>query len=278
MCGEVGYYHPFIRICYQKCLPNLVFWFIYSFRLPYFVAIFPLRWCSTSQCPERRKWFVAQFLITTNSYLSDFIFSLVSFDECVCFIGVVCCCCGCFAHMCTFFCYTMIWLLLLLVSNFITMKWIEMKIYSIGIGGTRAASIQHSFFPFIAPISLLIYYYFCSSNSSQRHVAHERKISVHLRCHLKTMLMVIAFVWSTFLHFTHMNSAFPFGMNPARCENAVVSFFWKMECYFLLSPLTYLWIHETMNTISARYHFQMFSFGYLVRSTPIHCVMKRKQS
>lgn len=62
------YYDSFIHLYMLSKMSAAVcigwFLFIYSFRLSYFVAIFSLRWCSMSQCPERWKRFLAQFLQT----------------------------------------------------------------------------------------------------------------------------------------------------------------------------------------------------------------------
>lgn len=85
-------YHSFITFIRTHYIyvikyvsPRLILSFIYPIRLSCFVVIFPHHWWS-----EWRKWFVVQFLITTNIDWT-LIFSLVSFNECVYFICVVSC-------------------------------------------------------------------------------------------------------------------------------------------------------------------------------------------
>lgn len=86
---------------------------------------------------------------------------------------------------------------------------------------------------YVALISLIIYYYFCSPNCNQKHVTHKRKIIVHLRCRLKTMLMVIAFT----IHIPHIWILPKF-------KTADTSFIWEMEYYLFAFSCRHSHIYE----------------------------------
>lgn len=130
--------HSFIYICYQKCLPLCVLVDFCLFILSACLISLPFFLFVDVQCLNAPKDENDSSHSFYKPYLSDFIFSLDSFDECVYVIWVVYGCC-CFESF-TFSIHSMVWMvqaicphvhvfarykmiLWLLVSNFNESEW-----------------------------------------------------------------------------------------------------------------------------------------------------------